>query len=120
MLMGRELIMDRGIGFGGKPLKSMLEDSEKLFRETGYYYGLSGDLPLKSKDPIKWEEALYKLQAAVVAAREVCVHIAASPITRSINETCFALFTPEGDAVILSTGIIVHVHTMSEDIKWDD
>jgi acetone carboxylase alpha subunit len=110
--------MTRGIGYGGKTLKSMLEESERLFRETGCYYGLAGDLPLKSKDPMKWEEALYKLQSAVVTAREVCVHIAASPITRSINETCFALFTPEGDAVVLSTGIIVHVHTMSEDIKW--
>jgi len=101
-----------------KSLKSLLEESERLFRESGCYYGLCGELPLKSKDPVKWEEALYKLQAAVVTAREVAVHIAASPITRSINETCFALYTPEGDAVVLSTGIIAHVHTMSEDIKW--
>jgi N-methylhydantoinase B/oxoprolinase/acetone carboxylase alpha subunit len=31
---------------------------------------------------------------------------------------CFALYTPEGDSIALSTGIIVHVHTMSEALKY--
>ena len=45
---------------------------------------------------------------------------------RELGEICFALYTPEGDNVALSTGIIVHVHTMSEAIKfmvrngWED
>ena len=36
---------------------------------------------------------------------------------RELGELCFALYTPEGDSVALSTGIIVHVHTMSDAIK---
>jgi len=32
---------------------------------------------------------------------------------REIGELCFALYTPEGDAISLSTGIMAHVHTMS-------
>ena len=44
--------------------------------------------------------------------------IAASPLVREMGEVCFAVYTPEGDSVALSTGIIVHVHTMSEAIKY--
>jgi N-methylhydantoinase B/acetone carboxylase alpha subunit len=35
-----------------------------------------------------------------------------------LGELCFVLYTPEGDSVTLSTGIIVHVHTMSDAIKF--
>ena len=62
----------------------------------------------------------------MVTARETALNISASPIVRELGEICFALYTPEGDNVALSTGIIVHVHTMSEAIKfmvrngWED
>lgn len=107
-----------GIGYGGKKLIEMLEESERLYEETGCYYGLCGDLPLYSKNPLKWERDRAYLRSLLVIARETATRIAASPITRSIGETCWVLYTPEGDAVTLSTGIIVHVHTMSEEIKW--
>jgi len=106
-----------GIGPGRKTLIELLEESEKKFKETGYYWGLER-LPLYERDPLKWERDRARLRAIVVLAREAATRIAASPITRSIGETCWVLFTPEGDSVVLSTGIIVHVHTMSEEIKW--
>jgi N-methylhydantoinase B/acetone carboxylase alpha subunit len=106
-----------GIGPSGKTLIELLEESEKKFKETGYYWGLER-LPLYERDPLKWERDRARLRAIVVLAREAATRIAASPITRSIGETCWVLFTPEGDSVVLSTGIIVHVHTMSEEIKW--
>jgi len=106
-----------GIGPEGKTLIELLEESERRFRETGYYWGLKR-LELYEKDPLKWERDRARLRAIVVLAREAATRIAASPITRSIGETCWVLFTPEGDSVVLSTGIIVHVHTMSEEIKW--
>lgn len=106
-----------GIGPEGKTLIELLEESERRFRETGYYWGLER-LELYEKDPLKWERDRARLRAIVVLAREAATRIAASPITRSIGETCWVLFTPEGDSVVLSTGIIVHVHTMSEEIKW--
>lgn len=37
---------------------------------------------------------------------------------KEIGELSFALYTPEGDSVALSTEIIVHVHTMSDAIKY--
>jgi len=109
--------MIMGIGPEGKTLIELLEESEKRFRETGHYWGLER-LELYEKDPLKWERDRARLRAMVVLAREAATRIAASPITRSIGETCWVLFTPEGDSVALSTGIIVHVHTMSEEIKW--
>ena len=107
-----------GIGPNGKSLLELLKESENLYNSTGCYYGLCGDLSLYKKNPLKWERDRARLKSIMVTSREMATHIAASPITRSIGETCWVLFTPEGDSVVVSTGIIVHVHTMSEDIKW--
>ena len=109
--------MPKGIGPNSKTLLELLEESEKLYEETGYYYGLK-ELSLYKKDPLKWERDRTYLRSLMVIARESATHIAASPITRSIGETCWVLYTPEGDSITVSTGIIVHVHTISEDIKW--
>ncbi len=106
-----------GIGPEGKTLLELLKESEELFDKTGKYWGLK-ELELYEKDKLKWERDRAYLRSLMVLARETAQRIAASPITRSIGETCWVLFTPEGDSVVVSTGIIVHVHTMSEDIKW--
>lgn len=107
----------KGIGWNGKTLKEMLEESERLFAETGRYAGLES-LELKDKDPIRYERIFSRLRGGLVNARETAVNISASPIVKEIGELCFALYTPEGDSIALSTGIIVHVHTMSEGIKY--
>ncbi|MEM2695034.1 MAG: hydantoinase B/oxoprolinase family protein [Archaeoglobaceae archaeon] len=106
-----------GIGPGEKTLLELLEESEKIYAETGHYWGLE-KLELYESNPLRWERERSQLRAIMVLAREAATRIAASPITRSIGETCWVLYTPEGDSVVLSTGIIVHVHTMGEEIKW--
>ena len=53
-----------------------------------------------------------------MSARETALNISASPIVKELGELCFALYTPEGDSIALSTGIIVHVHTMSDALKF--
>ncbi len=106
------------IGWDGRSVKQMLEDSDRLFAETGSYAGLTGDLALKSEDPIGYEKLFARLRGGLVSARETALNISASPIVRELGELCFALYTPEGDSVALSTGIIVHVHTMSDAIKY--
>ncbi len=107
----------QGIGWNGATAREMLEQSERLFRETGHYAGVK-ELALKEKDPIRYEKLFSRLRGGMVNARETAMNISASPIVREIGELCFALYTPEGDSIALSTGIIVHVHTMSDAIKY--
>ena len=106
------------IGWDGRRLDEMLAESERLFAETGAYAGLAGELELKDSDPIGYEKLFSRIRGGLVSARETALNISASPIVRELGELCFALYTPEGDSVALSTGIIVHVHTMSDAIKW--
>ena len=116
----------RPIGWEGKRVDEMLAESERLFGQTGSYYGLAGELELKDSDPIGYEKLFARLRGGLVSARETALNISASPIVRELGELCFALYTPEGDSIALSTGIIVHVHTMSDAIKfmvrngWED
>lgn len=105
------------IGWDGKSLLSMLEESDKVFGESGKYYSVDR-LSLKESDPIRYEKIFAKLRGGLVNARETAMNISASPIVKELGELCFAFYTPEGDSVALSTGIIVHVHTMSDAIKY--
>ncbi|TFF99171.1 MAG: acetone carboxylase subunit alpha [Promethearchaeota archaeon] len=105
------------IGWEKSSLNEMLQKSEKLIEDTGRYYGLE-KLSLKKDNPFRYERAYASLRGALVTARETALHIAASPIVKEIGELCFALYTPEGDSLVVSTGILVHVHTMSEAIKF--
>jgi N-methylhydantoinase B/oxoprolinase/acetone carboxylase alpha subunit len=101
----------------GQSLAERLAASEQLFAETGRYKGLE-NLSLKEKDHFRYERVWAELRGAMVSARETALHISASPIVRNIGELCFGLYTPEGDSVVVSTGIMVHIHTMSEGIKF--
>ncbi len=110
--------MNQGkIGWNGKSLKEMLIESEELLQNTNHYYGIVR-LEVKEQDPFRFEKAYASLRGALVSARETALHVAASPIVKEIGELCFALYTPEGDSIVVSTGILVHVHTMSEAIKF--
>ncbi len=107
----------QAIGWDGRTALEMLSESERLFSDTGRYCGMD-DLELKTSTPIRFEKLFSRLRGGLVTARETALNISASPIVKEIGELCFALYTPEGDSVALSTGIIVHVHTMSDAIKY--
>jgi N-methylhydantoinase B/acetone carboxylase alpha subunit len=109
--------MEKTLGWNGKTLKEMLEESERLFEDSGRYYALD-KLSLKTDNPFRFERNYATLRGALVSARETALHVAASPIVKEIGELCFALYTPEGDSIVVSTGILVHVHTMSEAVKF--
>lgn len=98
-------------------LLEQLLDSERLLHETGHYAGLD-HLPLREENPLAYESLHTKLRSMVVSARELARRISASPGVREVGESVVALYTPEGDAIALSTGIMVHVHTASRFIKW--
>ncbi len=98
-------------------LKERLEESDRLLAESGCYAGVT-ELALRQQDPLKYETLHIKLRSSCVAAREMARRISASPGVREVGEMVVALYTPEGDAVALSNGIMVHVHTTSRFIKW--
>jgi N-methylhydantoinase B len=102
----------------GQSLREQLAAGEELFRRTGAYRGLTGGLELKQRDPILFEKVYSRLRGGLMSARETALNISASPIVKELGELAFAVYTPEGDSVALSTGIIIHVHTMSDVIKY--
>ncbi|QLD84181.1 hydantoinase B/oxoprolinase family protein [Natronomonas halophila] len=109
--------VDPPIGWDGQTLQEMLDHSEQQLEETGRYKGLE-ELEMKENQPFEYEQLYSRLRGALVSARETALNISASAIVREIGELCFQLYTPEGDCVALSTGIIVHVHTGSLAIKY--
>ena len=105
------------IGWDGKTLKEMREEVDELTRKTGHYAGIK-KLELKESDPIAYEKLFYRLRGGLVDARETSKRVAASPIVEQEGELCFTLYTPDGDGVVTSTGIIIHVGTMGAAIKY--
>lgn len=105
------------IGWNGQSLVEMLQTAERQYEETGHCFGVD-EFQLKEEEPIRYEKMFSKLRGGLVNARETAKNIAASPIINELGELCFVLYTPEGDSIALSTGIIVHVHTASDAIKW--
>lgn len=108
---------DPPIGWDGQTLQEMVAESERRFEETGRYWGLE-EMPIKEDQPFDYERLYSRLRGALVSARETALNISSSAIVREIGELCFQVYTPEGDCVALSTGIILHVHTGSIAIKW--
>jgi len=98
-------------------LQQRMAYSERLWRETGHYHGLR-ELTLKNQDPLRYELFHARLLSTVIAAREVAKQISSSVMTREEGELSFALYTPEGDSVVFSTGIMVHIGVMGNFIKW--
>ena len=105
------------IGWDGQTLQEMLDESEQLLEDTGRYHGRDR-LEMKEDEPFQYERMFARLRGALVNARETALHISASAIVREIGELAFQLYTPEGDCIATSTGIIVHVHTGSLAIKY--
>ncbi|MGA9173474.1 MAG: hydantoinase B/oxoprolinase family protein, partial [Thermoactinomyces sp.] len=105
------------IGWDGKTLKEMRQEMDEISRTTGYYGGLE-KLQFKESEPIRFEKIFAKLRGGVVHARETAKRVAASPIVEQEGELCFTLYSPEGDSIVTSTGIIIHVGTMGAAIKY--
>ncbi len=106
-----------GIGESGSTLQAMAAHTTARLEETGCYYGVE-ELGLKTDSYLKYESFHARMRAAVVNARESSKKICASPGVREVGESVVAFYTPEGDSIVLSTGIMVHVHTLSRFIKW--
>ncbi len=98
-------------------LRARMENAKRSFETTGHYNGVR-QLVLRDRDVIRYELLYSRLQSIVIGAQQVGSRVACSPGTREVGESVVGLYTPEGDAIVFSGGIMVHVHTMSRFIKW--
>jgi acetone carboxylase alpha subunit len=108
-----ELVTAKEVG----PLRKAMEESQARLTETGRYDGIT-ELSLREQDPLLYESLHTRLRSAVVSARETSKRISASPGVREVGESVVGLYTAEGDSIVFSFGIMVHVHTASRFIKW--
>lgn len=98
-------------------LKGKLEHAQELFKKTGHCYGVK-KLSLKEKDPIKYELFHSRVLSTVLAARDMAKMVSSSVMAREEGELCFAVFTPEGDSIAFSTGLMIHIGLMGGFIRW--
>jgi len=96
-----------GICRGDKSLTELIEERERLFRETGHVWGLR-QLELMDDDPIKFDKLQWKLVAAGRAAREASKLISASPAAVGMGELVDLIALPDGDVVAASMGLQAH------------
>ena len=89
-----------------------------LLREDDISKGKRPPLVLKEQDPIKWEVLYTRLLGIVQEGRETARLISASPTVREFGECVFCVFTPEGEVVAFSRGILLHFASFTATIKW--
>jgi N-methylhydantoinase B/oxoprolinase/acetone carboxylase alpha subunit len=87
-------------------------------REHNIENGKFPPMDLKKEDPIKWELLYTRLASLVQNAKETARRVSASPAVRETGECIFAAFTPEGDSVAMSDGIMIHIASLGSSIKW--
>ncbi|HLQ85338.1 MAG TPA: hydantoinase B/oxoprolinase family protein, partial [Salinisphaeraceae bacterium] len=112
-----EEVETRGIVRGGETLKEHRDRLMEATRNSKHYGGLD-KLELRDNEPILYNKLFARLRAGVVNARETAKKIAASPIVEQEGELCFTLYNAAGDAIMTSTGIIIHVGTLGAAIKY--
>ncbi len=111
------MVKRKGIGDAGRTLKQLLEENRRLLKETGCYAGITQPHVLRD-DPVKAELFHSRMMSSLIAGRETCKMVSGSPYVREVAELCMGVYTPEGDNVLQSTGIQVHVRLMGDNITW--
>ena len=76
------------------------------------------ELKLKNEDPVKWNILYWRLLGIVSEGRETARLISASPTVREFGECVFAIFTPDGESIAFSRGILLHMASMGSAIEW--
>jgi len=96
------------ICYQGRALKEVVQEKDRLFKETGYAYGLE-KLQLVESDPARFMRFQMRLVAACINARETAKLISANPMSLIQGELLFLLANPEGDASAASYGLAGHI-----------
>lgn len=81
----------------------------------GYYWE---HMSIKEKQPVEYQVFYSKLLQIAVNARELLRHVAGSVAVKEAGECVCGIYTPEGHAVVLSLGVLLHVYSMTELIRF--
>jgi acetone carboxylase, alpha subunit len=100
-----------GICYQGKTLKHIVDERERLHKETNYAYGLE-KLALVEEDPAKFMRFQMRLVSACINARETAKLISANPMSMVQGELLFMLANAEGDVISASYGLAGHIQCM--------
>ena len=69
-------------------------------------------------DPTKYEVLYNRLEQALIEAKEVIKQLSASVIVRDEGEVCQGFLLPNGDSVLLATGLLNHLFTIARCVKF--
>ena len=69
-------------------------------------------------DPTKYEVLYNRLEQALIEAKEVIKQLSASVIVRDAGEVCQGFLLPNGDSVLLATGLLNHLFTIARCVKF--
>ncbi len=105
-----------GICVDNKTLMEIVEEKDRLFKESGHAYGLDR-LELVEDDPAKFMRFQMRLVASCINARESAKLISANPMSMVQGELLFMLANAEGDVVSASYGLAGHIQCMPFIIK---
>lgn len=95
-------------------MKQIVALKEKTLKK-GYYID---DMPLKRERPLDYEIFYAELLEIAKTARTVIRNVAGSPMLREGGEAIAGIYSPEGDAAVLSLGVLLHIYSMSECIRF--
>lgn len=69
-------------------------------------------------DPVKYEVLYHRLEQEMYEAQQIVRHLSASTIVREAGEVAEVICIKEGTACIISAGLLVHVASVTRNIKY--
>lgn len=100
-----------------KSLKELLEEADRLKKETGHRFGLK-ELKLKKENPTKYESTWATLEKICEDAAKTAVNVSASSAIGEAKDACWGILAPTGEVICCSTGVIAHFPLPTRLIRW--
>lgn len=81
----------------------------------GYFHD---DMPIKEQQLVDYEVFYAKLRQVALNGRQITRNVAGSPMVKEGGECICGIYSPEGYATVLSLGVLLHVQSMTEVIRF--
>ncbi len=98
----------------GLGLKDLILKKDECIKQ-GYYWR---HMPIKEEQKVEYQVFYAKLLQIAVNAKELIRYVAGSVVVKEAGECIAGIYTPEGHAAVLSTGVLLHVWSMTEVVRF--